>query len=561
LLAIEPGDGKIIVNHQFMDANSVAHSQLARLNTDGTLDSSFTLEPQTRAPDALRIAGVAFQPDGRLLLAGDLFADPNNVHESIARLDATANIDPAFAPHFETAEGQHTAVLAVAVQSDNSIVFGGTFNLINDVSRTNLARITQNGTLDTGFAPVLQATSQANAVSTIFVQQDGKILIGGSFTSVNGTNRSGIARLNTDGSLDSSFDVGSGTGDSGRVEATIYQPDGKLLLGGNFTTFNGVPIAGIVRVDTNGSLDMTFSVVFDSCPDCLSPDIRSIGVLSNGVVMLGGAFSRVEGARWNGLARVQTDGSVDPQFNPPVGADEQVVSLVVGKDNKTIVAIQLTDPSGDGIDTRFVRLNPDGTSDASFNAGQVVGDPSASSAVSAMAMDSQGRLVIAGQFSSIGGVARHGLARLNPDGTLDTNFDAGPGFANGVFQPGPSSRPLVSSLALQDNGGIVVGGTFGVADNQVRLGLARFQADQSSGGGGGGGGGGQATLQSPALAADGTFSMKFLGTAGQNYRVDASTDLRSWTPVGNVTGTGALQAFTDSSSKGISARFYRAVTQ
>ena len=380
------------------------------------------------------------------------------------------------------------------------------------------------------------------------------MLIGGSFASVNGTNRNSLARLNSDGSLDSSFDVGSGTGGSGQVEAMAFQPDGKLMVAGNFNLFNGAALSAIVRLQTNGVLDMTFGVFFDSCVDCGFPDLRGVGVLSNGTIMISGVFNRIETAHWNGLARLNPDGGLDITFNPPVGVDEQVSAMVVGKDDKTTVAIQFSDPSGNGNDARFVRLNPDGSPDASFNPAAVIG-LSTGIPVSAMALDSQGRLLIAGQFSSVGGVARHGLARLNQDGTLDATFDSGPGFAGGAPQAAPNSTALVSGVALQDNGGIIVGGNFWIADNQVRLGLARFQADQS------GQGGGSSTIQSAARAADGTFSMTILGSSGQSYRVDASSDLRTWTPIGSITGTGAPQSFTDPAAKGIPMRFYRLVNQ
>jgi hypothetical protein len=144
------------------------------------------------------------------------------------------------------------------------------------------------------------------------------------------------------------------------------------------------------------------------------------------------------------------------------------------------------------------------------------------------------------------------LARLKSDGTLDTDFDAGSGFANGVFSPASNFRSRVTGIARQDDGGIIVGGNFSVASGQLRLGLARFQAEPPNQSGGS-----RPVIHSPARAKDGTFSMTVSGEPGRAYRVEASTDMRSWTAVGNVTGAGTPQPFTDAGAVTFPYRFYR----
>ena len=96
---------------------------------------------------------------------------------------------------------------AFSIQADNKIVIGGVFNEVNGTARNNIARLNADGGLDTGFNP---GTGADNTVTTLSVQPDGKILIAGYFTSYNGASRNRIARLNTDGSLDVGFDPGTG---------------------------------------------------------------------------------------------------------------------------------------------------------------------------------------------------------------------------------------------------------------------------------------------------------------------------------------------------------------
>jgi uncharacterized delta-60 repeat protein len=310
----------------------------------------------------------------------------------------------------------------------------------------------------------------------------------------------------------------------------------------------------LARLGTNGHLDLSYRTSFP--PD---GQIQTLGVLSNGPVMIGGAFDRIESLFVPGFARLTPDGSLDPKFANVTKTDEFATSLVVGPDDKTTAAIQSSDPSVTANLARLLRLNTNGTLDVTFNPPQIVGDSSSAATVTAMVLDPAGRLVIAGSFSSVGGTPHHGLARFNPDGTLDTNFDAGAGFGNAVFQASATSNhPLVAGVGLQDDGGIVVGGSFGTVNNQIRLGVARFQADKGTPPDGGGpGGGSQPKISSPSRVANGPFSMLVSGQVGVTYRVEASTDLRSWTSVGTVTGAASPQPFTDASAATSALRFYR----
>src|SRR5205814_1510611 len=111
--------------------------------------------------------------------------------------------------------------------------------------RNGIARINSDGSLDSSFDP---GSGANNEVDGIAVQDDGKILIGGLFTTYNGTARNRIARINSDGSLDPSFDPGSGANNP--VFSLALQPDSKVLVVGQFTSFNGTSVKRIARLNS-----------------------------------------------------------------------------------------------------------------------------------------------------------------------------------------------------------------------------------------------------------------------------------------------------------------------
>jgi uncharacterized delta-60 repeat protein len=391
------------------------------------------------------------------------------------------------------------------------------------------------------------------------VQSDGKILLGGLFSMVNGVSRNGIARLNADGTLDPTFAPEPGTRDGagsvGSVNAVVVQSDGKILLAGNYTSLNGQPVPSLGRLNADGSLDLGFNSGVGVCVFCEPPEIRGLGVLSDGIVMVGGLFDRVDALFIKGVARLQSNGSVDFNFVPPIANEEEVRAIAVGADGKTTAAITVI--GAEGNQTRFLRFNPDGAIDTSFQPENVVGEDATAIPVTALQVDSAGRLLLAGRFQRVGNTPKRGLARLNVDGSLDSSLDIGAGFGNGIFPPPRNISLLITALAVQPNGGVLAGGNFGTVDEQVRIGLARFQP----------GGtnppppptGDAPRLHGVARAANGVVTMLLSGEAGQNYRIEGSADLRTWTALGTVTGGAAPQTFTDANAATFPQRFYRAV--
>jgi uncharacterized delta-60 repeat protein len=182
------------------------------------------------------------QSDGKILIGGFFTTYNGTSRGSLARLNTDGSLDTGF---LATGAGANSYVNSVVVQSDDKILIGGSFTTYNGTSRGSLARLNTDGSLDTGFLATFAGAN--NEVYSVAVQSDGKILIGGYFTAYNGTSRGYVARLNTDGSLDTGF-LATGAGANSEVYSVAVQSDGKILIGGSFATYNGTSRVRIARL-------------------------------------------------------------------------------------------------------------------------------------------------------------------------------------------------------------------------------------------------------------------------------------------------------------------------
>jgi uncharacterized delta-60 repeat protein len=318
---------------------------------------------------------------------------------------AGGDLDTSFA----SGTGTNAAVYSVVVQPDGKIIIGGQLTTYNGTPRSHIARLNADGSLDTSFNPGAGANSH---VETIALQSDGKIIIGGEFTTFNGTPRTRIARLNSDGSLDTTFDPG--TGATGSVLATAVQADGKIIIGGGFVAYNGTSRRYIARINPDGSLDTSFNPGTGA-----DAPIRTTTVQSDGKILIGGEFTTYNSTARNCIARLNADGSLDATFSPGINGNFNIVyRILLQPDGKIIVGGNII--TSNSIPINITRLNADGSADSSFH-------PGASNSMYTAALQSDGKIVIGGVFNSYGGTARNYIARINSDGSLDTTFNPGAG--------------------------------------------------------------------------------------------------------------------------------------
>ncbi len=339
------------------------------------------------------------------------------------------SIDPAFTP----AEGANDRVYTMTLQADEKVLIGGVFTRYNGTIRYKMVRINTDGSLDTGFDP---GEGPSGTVYSILQQPDGKILIGGVFVEYNRTARKGIARINADGSLDPGFSIGTGT--NGIVHSIARQSDGKVLIGGAFTQYNGTTRNGIARLNANGSLDKEFDPGSGA-----DNTVTSIVVQADGKILAGGKFTQYNGTARKGIVRINADGTLDAGFDPGSGADNQVTCMLVRADGKILIGGVFSSYSGIPR-YNIARLHADGSLDTGFNPGS-----GANGELYCMVLEGDGKLLIGGVFGTYNGATRNFLARINIDGSPDTGFNTGSGPDN-----------VVTGLAFQADGKFVMAGNF-----------------------------------------------------------------------------------------------------
>jgi uncharacterized delta-60 repeat protein len=308
---------------------------------------------------------IALQPDGKILTISELVTSPYHSSDTLWRLNPDGSLDPSFA-----AASLGTGVVScVAVQMDGKVVVSGGFATLAGWPCTNLGRLNPDGSVDTAFCRAAPSPSGA-AGPLVVPQADGKLLLGGPFTTLGGQPRNCLARLNPDGTLDAAFDAG--IAGPAAVDCVALQADGKMLVYGGFTTLGGQACTNFGRLNPDGSLDPGFH-------PAEAPTLSSIAVQADGSLLVGGSFWTRFGNARTDLARLNSDGSLDASFDAAFDPDPIWVFVDFG-------------------------IYP---------------------YVSSVALEEDGKLLVSGFFDLVGGQPRTNYARLNNTGpaTNDLTFD------------------------------------------------------------------------------------------------------------------------------------------
>jgi uncharacterized delta-60 repeat protein len=361
----------------------------------GSNDTSF--DPGTGADNS--VWSSAIQKDGKIIIGGTFTSYNGTPRNKIVRLNPDGTLDTTF----NLGSGADGDVTTMVLQSDGKIIIGGTFSKYNGISRTRIARLNANGTLDGTFNP---GTGADGTIWTISLQNDNKIVIGGIFSYYNGISRSCIARLNADGTLDGTFNPG--TGADYFIWTSAIQSDGKIIIGGGFRTFNGTTKNRIARLNSNGSLDVTFDPngIGPSSGVNESKDIATCSIQSDGKIIIGGSFTGYNQKQRNRIARLNTDGTLDETFNTGEGADYFITANAIQSDGKIIITGGFQNYN-DIQRNRIARLNTDGSLDNTFNSQGVN-----NSHPTTISIQSDGKIIIGGHFINYDGTARNRVARV-----------------------------------------------------------------------------------------------------------------------------------------------------
>jgi uncharacterized delta-60 repeat protein len=442
-IAIQP-DGKIIVGGSFYSYNGATKNRIIRLNTDGSPDNSFNIGTGFDS----YINAIAFQPDGKIIVGGEFYSYNDVNKNNIIRLNPDGSIDTSF----NMGVGFDAKVHSIAIQNDGKIFLEGDFSSYNNTAKNYVIRINQDGTPDNSFNTGI---GYNKSVFSIVQQNDGKIIVGGFFTTYSGTTQNYITRLNADGSLDSSFNTGIGFDNI--VRSIVLQPDGKIIVGGDFGSYNGTSQNYITRLNADGSRDTSFNI-----GSGFSSYVDTVALQPDGKIIVGGLFNAYNGISRISIIRLNEDGSLDTSFNIGTGFNNAIISLAIQNDGKIIVGGYFSTYNG-SIKYKILRLNVDGSIDNSFNTGSgFVGN------VNTLTLLPDGKIIVGGNFVDYNGTSRSDIIRLNTDGSLDTDFNIGSGFNNVVY-----------CTKIQNDGKIIVGGFFSSYNGTIQNNIVRLNTDGS----------------------------------------------------------------------------------
>jgi len=428
---------------------------------------------------------------------------------------------------FNQGSSPNNWVFALALRPDQRILCGGWFTEVGGAMRTALVQYLSDGQVDPGFAPVEFRKSQSPeaqlnpaSIYRIAVQDDGKILVAGSFASVHGYPRNHVARLMPDGAIDQTF--APAPGPDSQVWDVLQQPDGKILIAGSFRSVSGWASGLIARLNPDGSVDKSFQAI----PRPRSGRIGSMVLRSNGKIIVGGFFAGFGSDTGQHLMILEPDGEPATtrfRLSRPDGAVRRVIA---NPDGSILIAGVFSRPK-----EKLYRIGPDGRYDVMWTA-----SPAVDGTIIDLAVQADGSIVIAGEFRSTATQNRSRVARLRVDGELDTVFDAGSGPNDSVW-----------ALGLQANGWVVIGGMFTEVNGASCPHLARLRSD-----------GTRPTFAAPVCLRNGEVALKLFGNAGSTYLLESSTDLLEWIPVWTNTFSGPSWEWTEPEAFA-GQRFYRSV--
>ena len=444
--------------------------------------------------------------------AGALLGSPTNAQVKLVDAEAF-NRPPGSGDVTFNQQGINSDVLALEIQPDGMIVAGGNFTGVNGIPRAHIARFHADGSLDTGFLTGLSGTD--SSVYALHVQTDGNILVGGAFGTVNGVVRNRLARLGLDGSLDVGFSPGSAAdGAVFSIAETFVNGSRKIYVGGGFTLFQTVFHPGIARLNDNGVLDSSFvntgvnGIVYAIA-------VYPTNSIYAGKLLIGGSFTTVNGLSQTNIARLNVDGTLDTNF--VASTDGIVRALAIQSDSSILVGGEFFNVNGSAA-SRLARLNSNGSVDASFGTSLF---PGIGDTVNAIMLQADNRIIVVGQFLLANGLTRHHITRLLPSGAADPTINFGDG-ANGdidavAIQPADQFIVLGGGFTQYNNqsapyltriyGGSVTGSgqfeftaaAYQVSENGLQAAITVRRAGGTSG---------------PNLDGSGNVSVQFLTTPG-----------------------------------------------
>lgn len=535
-LAAQP-DGKVLVG-------MIEGGALRRLDANGEIDASFRSGLASRG----LALSVAVDPEGRLLVTEHI-PQVAGFSASLRRLAPSGVADASF----RVTARSSGRIMAVVPQANGKVLAGGDFTRFNGVTTRGLVRLNPDGTKDASFTTTIKGGNSLDGsvvnptIWHALPQSDGRVILSGYFESVGGLPRGSLARLNADGTVDRDYHP---TQISPLYTAAYaMQPDDRLLVVDRFLTWTvDGKRPGIARLNSDGTLDSSFvpgagfAAGLQETSGLLS--LNAITLQTDGKILLAGNLQSYDGVARTNLLRLESNGRLDTAFNPGAGILGSVVAVAVQSGNRIVLGGDFTQVAGQPHGA-LARLHADGSLDTSFN--PVIERPAAPSRlyVHDLLALPNGQVLVGGGFTQVQGVPRNGLALLNEDGSLDASWDAGTAVSFGVGAGLSDTIDTRLVFAPAPDGSLFIGGALTTGES---IGLLRLLPAGAS----------RLALSSPR-SPDGSQGFQLFGDAGRRYLIQTSTDLLNWIAFTNLTVQETVTTFTDSEAAAVLHRFYRAL--
>ena len=407
-------DGKVLLGGKFTSYNEILTNRIIRINEDGSLDSTF-LSGSGFNGGAVQV--IKTDTSGNIMIGGSFTGFYNGTEVNrvcILNRDGTIRTDLDFGSGPATA-----SVLALENDAEGSWYVGGSFSVFDGLNQGRLAKINPGGEYDTAYLSA--GIGLDNSVYKVIPLENKQTMVFGNFKKFNGIQASRIVRLSEDGTYDESFNLMQ-SGANNLIKTAVLQPDGKIILGGNFTKYNETACNRIIRILSDGSVDQTFNI-----GSGFNSQVYALATQSDGKIIAAGSFTNYNGAAnpATRIVRLLPDGTRDLSFNVGHGADGIIEVILIQPDGKILVGGRFNSFNGYSV-ARLVRLNSDGSIDSSFNIGTGFDNY-----IYAMALQSDGKIIVGGSFLFYNVISQKRILRLNTNGSLDTTFDSGTGFNKG----------------------------------------------------------------------------------------------------------------------------------
>ncbi|HMC97734.1 MAG TPA: T9SS type A sorting domain-containing protein [Flavobacteriales bacterium] len=463
-LAIQP-DAKIIVGGAFSQTNGGVTGNLVRLLPGGLLDTSFS----TGSGFDADVDALWLQPDGKLLAGGNFTTFNGEPCSELIRINEDGSRDTSFMAPISAAY----QIGCITSSSAGDIWVGGRHISYSSQPPVNMIRLDQTGLLDTNWIPVPWISGQSGTVYDAEILDDGRILVAGQFTELQGQSRRHLVRLYQDGLLDTTFESDYSPGHYGGTSHDIeVLPNGRVVGVGSMVYYHEMPVHNIYRCMPDGEFDISFNRSGGA-----ANGVTGCATLSDGSLMIVGPFRKYNGYLRRGVAHLTADGDLDASFDPGGGMQAapnddywlKTNCVAVLPEDKVLVGGNFS-TFGDQPYNGLARLNADGSVDTTLVHTSLSGPSDAE--IRSVAMLPDGKYLIGGDFDTYNGSSGADFARLYPSGVKDESFQAGSGITS--YTTGPGTHAWVNAICVQDDGKILVAGLFSKYNGVIRERVARI---------------------------------------------------------------------------------------